>query len=398
MKAFFAPWVLPVCQPPIANAVVVVDDEGILKYVGDRNQMPACDVEQSFPNHAILPGLVNAHTHLEFSNLKKPLGNPGIEFTQWIAKVVGYRRDQQHTDQSKHQIIQSGIQESLSHGVVAIGEIATSPVQSSHYSNNGGCLLSVFEETLGADKGDYDTKIAKLESNLQHLKTANTIPGLSPHAPYSVPLELLQRIVRVAEKNQTTVAMHIAETVDEREFIAKRSGRLVEMLEQFGVWRPNMYPTNDSVLKILKTLARAQRSLVIHGNYLTDEELDFVRSVKQRMSIVFCARTHAFFGHLDYPMAEILERGINLAVGTDSRASNPDLNLMNELKEIRRRFPDVSAETILRMGTIHGASALGIADRVGTLECGRAGQMCFARLSDPNDPYSFLIKSQPQEK
>lgn len=393
MKAFLCPWVLPVCQPPLADAAVVVDDDGRIVFCGPRTNMPTCEVVQELPRQAILPGLINAHTHLEFSGLQQPLGQPGMEFTRWISEVVAFRRRQQPNGKLKISAIDSGIQESAAHGVAAIGEIATSPVEALHYRNNRGCLITVFQEALGADDTTYDSKVLELENKIDgfgKLGDNEILAAISPHAPYSVPPALLERLMVVSEQTGANVAMHVAETLEEREFVEHRSGPFLDMLKQFGVWRPEMFPAGDSMMNILQTLSRAQRSLVIHGNYLSGEELDFIASMKQRMSIVFCPRTHRYFQHQTYPIDEIIKRGINLAVGTDSRSSNPDLDLMAELKDIRQRFAELSPETILKMGTINGAIALGIADRLGTLQRGKAGRMRFAELIDASDPYSWL--------
>ena len=389
-QAFVAPWVLPVAGPPIEDAAVVTCDAGKIVYLGPRGRMPACDQVRDFPSHAILPGLINAHTHLEFSDLARPIGQPGMKFTQWISEVVACRRGQNQTAAHKTAAIESGLAQCRDHGVVAVGEIATMPLLAQHYARAGDCLVTVFQETLGADQNDYDQKISELEVTKRQLNENGIADGISPHAPYSVPPALLERLISASIKSDTAVAMHLAETIAERDFVEDRSGPFVEMQKRFGVWRPEMFAAEDSFLKILQSLSQAKRSLVVHGNYLNDAELDFIGSVKDKMSIVFCPRTHLYFRHGVYPLKGMLSRGINLAVGTDSRASNPDLNLMSELKEVRTRFPDLPPEVILRMGTINGATALGMADRLGTLEQGRVGQFCFAELSDVADPYSWL--------
>ena len=377
MKAFLAPWILPVSQPPIANGAVVINDREKIVFLGSQGSLPKCNVVKEFENQAIIPGLVNAHTHLEFSDLKAPLGTPGMEFTRWISEVVALRSGQSQTENAKQSAIESGIQQCLDHGTAAIGEIATSPISASHYANAENCLLTVFQEALGANQGDYVRKFSEIESVHRDLNKHGVSAAISPHAPYSVPPMLLDGLMDLAEKVGAAVAMHLAETLEEREFIEHRSGPFVEMLKQFGVWKPEMYEAEDSILQILKTLSRADRSLVIHGNYLNGEELDFIATVKERMSIVFCPRTHRYFRHADYPMEAILDRGINLAVGTDSRASNPDLNLMEELKEIRRQFPKLPPEKILELGTLNGARVFRNFRPTGNDRRGQGGAVLF---------------------
>jgi len=108
------------------------------------------------------------------------------------------------------------------------------------------------------------------------------------------------------------------------------------------------------------------------------------------MSIVFCPRTHAYFQHARYPLEEMLERGINVAVGTDSRASNPDLDLGQELIEIHRRYPEVASETILEMGTANGARALGLDESFGGLVQGQAARFCVRQDVDTSSPFAWL--------
>lgn len=427
-KALIADWVLPATEAPIANGAILVDDRNQILYVGPQSQMPPCDVVQPYKKTAILPGLINAHTHLEFSDLTEPLGRPGINFTKWISEVIAWRN--QVTD--KRSAIARGIELSVAAGVAAIGEIASPPMDPTHYakptgvSENGDlddCLVQVFQETLGAEPNEYDQKIDQVIENATALAGLGVTPGISPHAPYSVPQILLERLVGLTETGATQrsaaasfmhaarteaqhgqlndrggpvsgdiqiVAMHVAETVAEREFVEHRRGRFLEMLKQFGVWRPEMYPANGSILNILAELSKAPRALVIHGNYLTSAEINFIATCNDRMSIVFCPRTHRYFQHVNYPINAILDRGINLAVGTDSLASNPDLSVLNELKEIRRNFPQIPDSTILEMGTINGAIALGIGDRLGSLTTGKAAKICKVALPDVDDPFSWL--------
>ena len=247
MKAFLAPWILPVSQPPIANGAVAVDDRGQVVFVGSQNHLPKCEVTEQFADQAIIPGLVNAHTHLEFSDLKQPLGTPGMQFTRWISEVVALRSGQSQTENAKQSAIESGIQQCLDHGTAAIGEIATSPVSANHYANAGNCLLTVFQEALGANPVEYEQKFSEIERTGGELIEHGIVAAISPHAPYSVPPMLLTCLMDLAKQNETAVAMHLAETLEEREFIEHRSGPFVEMLKQFGVWKPEMYEAEDSI-------------------------------------------------------------------------------------------------------------------------------------------------------
>lgn len=400
MKSYLADWILPVASPPIPNGAMVLDDAGRIVFLGARGQMPAGTEQTRYESSVIMPGLVNAHTHLEFSDLEAPLGEPGIEFTQWIGEVIKFRFGSERV--KKPEGIRMGLEQSIGHGVVAIGEIATAPVVLEDYQSPLLCpmALRVFFEQLGSDDAMVEQKVAELEQFFAHAKTRSlsnranqVVAAISPHAPYSVGDSLLDELTALGVKKQASVAMHIAETLAEREFVESKTGPFREMLTSMGVWRSKAYGKYESILAILGKLSECDSSLVVHGNYLNGRELDFIAAHRAKMSIVFCPRTHAYFNHARYPLEEMLERGINVAVGTDSRASNPDLDLSQELVEIHRRHPDVAPETILQMGTVNGASALGLDESFGSLVQGQTAHFCVRNVADTSSPLAWLENS-----
>lgn len=189
------------------------------------------------------------------------------------------------------------------------------------------------------------------------------------------------------------VAMHLAETQAELELLAHGTGEFVDLLRDFGVWTPDAIPRRSRPLDYLKRLAAVEHGLVVHGNYLSDEELDFVVD-HPNLTVVYCPRTHAWFGHELHPWRRLLNRGASVAIGTDSRASNPDLSVWNELLFLRQRFPDVESRLLLELGTIRGARGLGLSDQTGTLTPGKRADLAVIDLtgatSDSN-PYSLLL-------
>ena len=219
--------------------------------------------------------------------------------------------------------------------------------------------------------------------------------GISPHAPYSVHPQLLDLIGERAKEYKVPLAMHLAETTAERDLLEHRTGPFVDLLQDFGIWDESSFHPTRSILDYLTTLANASRSLVIHGNYLNDHEIDFVASVADKMSIVYCPRTHHYFNHAEYPLETLLRAGICVAVGTDSRASNPDLNLFEELKFISQSFPTISAHDILRLGTVNGATALGIDRYRGSISVGKRAALSFlpcpTGISADADPFEWMF-------
>jgi cytosine/adenosine deaminase-related metal-dependent hydrolase len=135
--------------------------------------------------------------------------------------------------------------------------------------------------------------------------------------------------------------------------------------------------------------------LVIHGTFLADEELAFLAAHADRMSVVYCPRTHAFFDRGQYDVTAMLSAGVNIALGTDSRASNPDLSLLSELRHVYLQHGDVMPEEVLRLGTVRGARALGREYEVGTLAPGKRADLAVVPLPDEDaaDPHALLFES-----
>ena len=397
-RVYRSKWVFPVDQPPIENGMVVVSNRTI-EEVGQFNSVShsASDVVD-LGEGALIPGLVNAHTHLEFSKLEKPLGEPGIRFTDWIRLIVGCRSKANENATPKTSSIQRGLNESFESGVWTIGEIATAPFLLKDYLLPEEMQMAIFLEQLGREDSTFEHKRTELDSFLRGDSTSDSGSEssdfkfcASPHTPYSVHPKLLEQICDQARIQNRAVAMHVAETREELDLLRNRTGDFVDLLKDFGVWKPETFDEQCSILKTLKTLAQVPRSLIIHGNYLNGQELDFVASQAKTMSVVFCPRTHNYFGHEDYPLNQMRRRNINVAVGTDSRASNPDLRLYEELKFIANHFPELPVEEILKMGTEFGAQALGCIDRLGSITVGKRAALSFI------EPDESMLDANPAD-
>ncbi len=134
---------------------------------------------------------------------------------------------------------------------------------------------------------------------------------------------------------------------------------------------------------------------MIHGNYLAPDEIEFLAGHADRLAVVYCPRTHERFGHPRYPLARMLATGVRVALGTDSRASNPDLSLLEELRHVARHHPEIEPSAVLELGTICGARALGQHREIGTLIGGKLANLTVVPLPDRkgHDPYELLFDS-----
>ena len=162
---------------------------------------------------------------------------------------------------------------------------------------------------------------------------------------------MIFQAVQVSSQHHFPLALHLAESREELQLLHDGTGPLVQLLQDFDQWDAAAIPRSSVPLDYLRVLAEADRALVIHGNYLSDTEIGFLASHGQHMSVVYCPRTHAYFGHDPYPLSKMLAAGVNVAIGTDSRASSPDLSPLNEVRFAAARHAHVSPLSLLWMIT-----------------------------------------------
>jgi len=370
---FTARWLVPVCQRPICGGWLRVEQGKVVALEASSPPGDCIDLGDV----AVLPGLVNCHTHLEFSDLPSPLGEPGGALPAWVATVVRHRLAQA-TDspsviaQRRASAIVAGCAESTAAGVRLLGEIATLPWLEGDAATAATAeelRIIAFAETLGlrSERANQTFQAAEdwIRQSMSRRSLGRNISfGYSPHAPYSTSLELVDRCVSQACRFRLPLAMHLAESREELQLLDEGRGPFREVLESLGAWQADAFPQPGGVGECLKRLARAPRCLVVHGNYLTDDQITFLATQPQ-MSVIFCPRTHAFFQHDPYPLSRLLEAGVRVGLGTDSRASNPDLKLWEEVRHVLATVPAVTVESVLKMATLWGADALGQSD------CGR---------------------------
>ena len=383
-----ARYVFPVTGEPIPDGRLTVAGERI---VAVDTRTDDAEVED-LGNVAVLPGLVNTHTHLEFSGLAQPLGEPGTGFVDWIRQIIELFRQEPGTS---GQPVRRGLQECIRSGTTTLGEIAQ-PGWSADEFQDIGLDATVFLELIAPTS----ERIAPLlELAPQHLRAADQSgrwrPGLSPHAPYSVLPQLLTAAVSLSVTGRVPMAFHLAESREELELLRSGTGPFRDHFDELGTCDPDLFVPGTRPLDYLHTLAAAHRALIIHGNYLDDEEIAFLADRAQRMSVVYCPRTHAYFGHKAYPLRQMLSAGVTVALGTDSRASSPDLSLLAEMRFVARRYPDVGRDVVLRLGTINGARALGRDGENGSLEPGKYANLVVVALPerDAADPHELLLDS-----
>lgn len=383
--------VFPVESPPIAPGRVSVREGRIEAVEPGAPQRGDLDLGSA----AILPGFVNAHTHLELPFIEPPAADPEDQIA-WLERVVVTRR---HTtpDAAARQV-ERGIAASLAAGTTLVGDISTAGL--SWTALNASPLRGVvFSELIGLKRERAMSTstmafewLAKVSRNPPD--PARLRPGLSPHAPYTTAGWLYER----ATSAKVPLATHLAELPEELTLLKDRAGPLRQFLERIDAWDDAWTPLSHFPADYLRKGAlKSSDWLVAHATYLGDDNFWQLRPqaapASQRVAVAYCPRTTARFGHEPHPVVRMLERGIAVCLGTDSLASSPTLSILDELRFLNRTKPELGGDVLLAMATLAGAWALRFDDQCGSLRPGKAADIAVVALPDARatDPHQRLL-------
>lgn len=362
----------------IANAAVHVGKNGTVSGISAWN--PADQSLESaivdWGSAIILPGLVNAHAHLELTSLPNRITRYD-SFTDWLSQLIALRRGM--GDPALHSSFGEGIALSLASGTTAIGDISSTGIARSR-AQESRIRKVIFEEVIALDEGLADERISDVERILDSVEPDEfRMAGVSPHAPYTVSASLYRKMARLAERRSMPLATHIAETAQEAEFLRTGKGEFGLFLQRMQALPPHWKPPGSDPIGYLHSLGvLGRRSLLVHCNYL--DSASIARIAESGSRVVFCPRSHAFFGHRDHPVRRLLDAGVAVALGTDSLASNTSLSILDEMRFLFMQRPDLGAEEILQMATVHGAEALYPGKSLGRLKPGCPADMTILEI------------------
>jgi cytosine/adenosine deaminase-related metal-dependent hydrolase len=388
MPVYTAEWVLPMTGEPMHRASISLENSRIAA-VGD----PVVDGATDLGRMAIMPALVNAHTHLELSYLRGRVAHSET-FLDWVRTIMAARR--QYPDAADPHIVdaaRAAIAEAHASGTGLLGDVSNTLV-TAPLLREAAMPAQIFYELLRFNASDPEsmTREARAKADAAASPGDDVRVSLAPHAPYSVSPALFTAIRADldAHSGQMT-SVHLGESPEEMEFIRLGSGPWRVLLEELGVWTDAWETPGTSPVVYLEQLGFLDRRvLAVHGVQFDGDDLDRLRA--RDMTIVSCPRSNQHVGVGAPPLEAFYAMHVNVAFGTDSLASAPDLNMFAELAEARRLAPRVPARTLLESATRRGAVALGFEDRYGTLEAGKRAPIIAVRIP-PNvtDVEEYLL-------
>jgi cytosine/adenosine deaminase-related metal-dependent hydrolase len=402
MRVYTARHVLPVARPPIENGAVAVEN-GRIAAVGSRQ-----DVERAAPGAAstelgdavLLPGLVNAHVHVELSWMAED-PPPGGDFARWVAGLIE-RREREDPARARA-AAERAIESMVARGTVAAGDVGNATWVVPLLARSP--LLGVaFHEIYGFRAQEAEALLAHAVGRLESLARDPDVAATgtrwsvvpTPHAPHTTSEPLLRALAGRSAAAGSPLTIHAAESREESELLARGQGALADLLRARGQWDAAWVPPGRSPIEHLDRLGvLGERTLAVHCVQLSGT--DAARLQSRGASVVTCPRSNRYLGLDPAPIPRLLALGIRVALGTDSLASAPDLDLFAEMAALREEHAALSPAAVLRMATLNGATALGLADRLGSLAEGKLARLVVVGLPGPGDDPLETLTSRPSD-
>ncbi|MCI5221257.1 MAG: amidohydrolase [Candidatus Electrothrix sp. AR4] len=377
-----APWLLPVSRPPVRNGGLAVQSGRILE-LGRFNEVarnhPGAEVVD-YPDAVLMPGLINAHAHLELSHLAYLSRRPSPStFTGWIEHMLAERTKVGSEDKVIQEAARVVLADQQRQGVVVVADISNTGLTRDLSSEFTGRLFC-FKEYLGLRASELTASLHSLKAEVEHPDVHCTA-----HAPYSTHIQLLLSLKNRAVRLGQIFPVHVAESSAEHAMVSRGRGEMLEFLEQRGFWDDSFQPTgmdsNGSVSYLHRHGLLDSGTLCVHCIHVTGQEIDLL--VETATKVCLCPGSNRYLGVGKAPVDKYLHKGILPALGTDSLTSNPELSIWHEMCLLAEEHPGIDPMDILRMATLGGAEALGLGNQLGSLEPGKEAAIIAVQLTEP---------------
>jgi cytosine/adenosine deaminase-related metal-dependent hydrolase len=374
-----AAWVVPVTGPPLANGSVLLQSGRIVAVDAHPTmvgQLPLNTKIVDYGDVAILPGLVNAHTHLELTALAGHITLRQSDFPAWLRQLLPLRST------LPLEAVRSGIRDGTRQlhdgGVAVCGDVTLQPPIDA--SSSTGVSRHAFIEVLGFNVTSLDVALepAGYPNFIGNSGDIHAL-SLSAHAPYSTSSKLIQAVKGWDRDRRLPFSIHVAETREEVQFLQDGTGFFRELLPALGRWVPSWQAPGMSPVAYLDHLGVLDElTLLVHTVHLN--ESDWSTVAERGCSVCFCPRSNAQLQVGRPGIETAVELGIPMALGTDSLASNRDLNVFHEAAYVLDHYPLIPPQQVLHMATLGGARALRQDKNFGSIEPGKRAALLAVQL------------------
>ena len=370
MRVLSADWVVPVEGAPIADGAVAVADDGTIAAVGPRSELGDGD---HYPEAVILPGFVNAHTHLEY-DVYAGFGD-GLGFANWIGLHVQRKARIDLADMEA--IARLGALDCLRSGITTVGDCSFSGAAAAACAELG-LRGTIYLEVFGATDDPIRDRFDPMRERIADALSDDVRLGISPHAPYTCTIDLYRACAELG----LPIATHLAESDSETEFLRTGGGAWQSFAEML------VPPPGTTGIRALADAGLLDTNVVAAHCVKADEE-EIALLAKHDVAVAHCPRSNAILGCGVAPLRELMEAGIRVCIATDSPASTPSFDMFDEMRaaiqgaRARAGRPEaLTAADALELATLGGARALGLADSLGSLVPGKQADLTVLSLAD----------------
>ncbi|MBI4661621.1 MAG: amidohydrolase family protein [Verrucomicrobia bacterium] len=386
--------IVPVAQPPIDDGVLCVSNSRITEVAKWTDVKPRAGREVlDLGEVLVMPGLVNAHCHLDYTEMRGQIPSPR-SFPDWIKALLALKAQWTYSDYAQSWL--HGAKMLVRRGVTCVGDIEAVPeLLPEAWTSTPLRVLSFLEMTGVKARRPVREILSEAIEKIGTLAHPLCSTGLSPHAPYSTTAELLELAARTAHERRWRLCIHVAESLAEFDMFVHRRGPLYNWLKR---QRDMTDCGHGSPIQRLEQCGLLSKNLLaVHVNYLARGDAELLG--RRGVSVAHCPRSHRYFGHAPFPQAELAACGVNICLGTDSlvsvtsaRRQKPELDLFAEMRAFAGSAHDVSPETVVRMATVNGARALGMEGKAGELSSGAfADIIVLPARTDVASPYEAIV-------
>jgi len=385
MELLSAAWVVPGVGPPIRDGFVAVEQGRIAWVGGGADAGRPAGAVRDLGRGVLLPGLVNAHCHLELSHLASVREHAPEGFVAWVEALVQRRSGADPADARSR--TQAALEELKTTGTVAVGDVSNA-LGHLDLLDASGLAAVVFYELLAWDPARADAVLEDARRRVADIvrRGVRTPVRLAAHAPHSVSPPLLRALAREGGP----AAIHLAESAAEQRFLDGGDAEWSAFLGRRGLGHVGFAPPRTTPVRYLESLGALPPGLVAaHCVHVDADERALL--ARRGVFVAVCPRSNRNLGVGIPPVPEMLAAGVEVCLGTDSLASADSLDLLEDAAALRREFPSLEPADIVRMATATGARALGLGD-LGVIARGRRAALAFAAAAEAlADPLDFLV-------
>lgn len=364
IRYFSAEYIIPVTSYPLKQGVIAVDEDGIITGLYDAFSIPQ-GVHVEVLDGVLIPGFINTHCHLELSHMKGAIAKD-TGLVKFIGEVISNRNAV--GEDKVNEAMEVADQTMFENGIQAVGDHVNSSI-SATVKSNSKIKYHTFVEIIGFNDQDATEKIdaaKEIEFNFD-----NNHSSITPHAPYSCSKTIFKQLKKsITDGN--IISIHNQETEEENKLFRYKTGEFVDFYEKMGFNLDSFKAqARNSIQSYLSYFPLNNKVILVHNTFTSLKDLDFVNRMGRNVVMCLCPNANLYIeGAL--PKINILAEHVeNIAIGTDSLASNDSLSILDELKVIHENFKDLDFLTTIKWATINGAKALGLHDQLGSLEVGK---------------------------